>query len=79
MENETWVGLKFVLVEIGVQSVMNFGKMKMQVLHVGSLVSPNMVRSHDACTYLIILKHHNQIQVQLQLKVAIRRTVYPCT
>ena len=35
--------LKSVLVEIGVQFAMTTGRIKMQVLHVDSLVSLNMV------------------------------------
>ena len=38
------VGLKYVLAEAGEQSVMTSGRTKMQVLHVDSLVSQNLVR-----------------------------------
>lgn len=40
---ETSAGLKCVLVEIGAQSAMTFGKIRMQVLHVNNLVSLSLV------------------------------------
>ena len=43
MEDVILVGLKSVLVEVGAPSVMTFGRIKMPVLHVGSLVSQIMV------------------------------------
>ena len=45
VDNVTMVGLKFVSVEVGAQSVMITGRIKMLVLHVDSLASRSMVRN----------------------------------
>ena len=46
-------GLRFVLVELGVQYATTSGTIKMQVLRADSLVSQNMVSS-SICSYNIV-------------------------
>ena len=45
VDNVIMAGLKFVSMEVGVQSVMTFGRIRMLVLHVDSLDSQSMVRN----------------------------------
>ena len=47
MEYRTLVGLKFVSVDTGEQSVMTSGRTKMQVLPADSLVFRNLVRDRS--------------------------------
>ena len=62
MENVILVGLKCVLEKIGVQYVTTFGRIKMQVLLVNSLVSRNMVyKPFLIYSYLYVLKYYTLI------------------